>query len=87
VAALSKARAVFNLSNTGIVGSNLTRCMDVCPRFSVLCCPMQVVALRQADPPSKESYQMYKNRFISFRSQILNRKKPEGLIWIYFISK
>jgi hypothetical protein len=27
---------------------------------------------------------MSKNRFISFRSQILNRKRPEGLIRIYF---
>jgi hypothetical protein len=32
--------------------------MDVCPRFSVLCCPVE--ALRRADPPSKESYQMSK---------------------------
>jgi hypothetical protein len=26
---------------------------------------------------------MSKNKFISFRSQILNRKRPEGLIRIY----
>jgi hypothetical protein len=32
----------------------------VCPRFSVLCCSVQVEALRRADPPSKESYQMSK---------------------------
>jgi hypothetical protein len=32
--------------------------MDVCPRVSVLCCPVSVEALRQADPPAKESYQM-----------------------------
>jgi hypothetical protein len=31
--------------------------MDVCPRVSVLCCPVSVKALRPADPPSKESYQ------------------------------
>jgi hypothetical protein len=31
--------------------------MDVCPRISVLCCPVLVEALRWADPPSKESYQ------------------------------
>jgi hypothetical protein len=30
--------------------------MDVCPRVSVLYCPVSVEALRRADPPSKESY-------------------------------
>jgi hypothetical protein len=56
----------------------------VCPRFSVLCCPVQIVALQRADPPSKESYQMSKNRFISYVSQILNRNRTEGLIRINF---
>jgi hypothetical protein len=32
--------------------------MDVCPRVSVLCCPVLVEALRRADPPAKESYRM-----------------------------
>jgi hypothetical protein len=32
--------------------------MDVCPRVSVLYCPVSVEALRWADPPAKESYQM-----------------------------
>jgi hypothetical protein len=32
--------------------------MDVCLRFYVLCCPVQVEALRRADHPSKESYQL-----------------------------
>jgi hypothetical protein len=32
--------------------------MDVCPRVSVLCCPVSVEALRWADPPAKASYQM-----------------------------
>jgi hypothetical protein len=36
----SEARTVFGRSNTGIVGSNPTRGMDVCPRFSVLCFPV-----------------------------------------------
>jgi hypothetical protein len=39
MAARSEARTVFCRSNTGIVGSNPTQGMDVCPRFSVLCCP------------------------------------------------
>jgi hypothetical protein len=30
----------------------------VCPRVSVLCCPVSVEALRPADPTAKESYQM-----------------------------
>jgi hypothetical protein len=30
--------------------------MDVCPRVSVLCCPVSVKALRRDDPPAKESY-------------------------------
>jgi hypothetical protein len=29
--------------------------MDVCPRVSVLRCPVSVGALRRADPPAKES--------------------------------
>jgi hypothetical protein len=32
--------------------------MDVCARFSVLCCFVSVEALRWTDPPTKESYQM-----------------------------
>jgi hypothetical protein len=83
MAARCKARTVFNRSNTGIVGSNPARGTEMCPRFSALYCPVYVVTLRRADPPSKESYQMYKNRVISFRSQILNPKRPEGLIRIY----
>jgi hypothetical protein len=56
----SKARTAFGRSNTGIVGWNPNRGMDVCPRFSLLCCPVQVEALRRADLPSKESYQLSK---------------------------
>jgi hypothetical protein len=32
--------------------------MAVCPRVYVLCCPVSAEALRRADPPSKESYQV-----------------------------
>jgi hypothetical protein len=46
---------VFARSNTEIMCSTRTRGMDVCLRVC-LCWPVQVAALRQADPPSKESY-------------------------------
>jgi hypothetical protein len=55
VAALFKACAVFYRSKTGIVGSNSTL-------VQYLCCPVWVEALRRADPPSKETYQMSKNK-------------------------
>jgi hypothetical protein len=58
IAARSKVSTVFGRSITGIAGSNLARGMDVCLCFSVLCCPVQVKALRWTDPPPKESYQM-----------------------------
>jgi len=60
VAARSKAHIVFDHSNIGIAISNPTRGTDVCPHFSVLFGPAEVEAMRQADPPSKESYQMSK---------------------------
>jgi hypothetical protein len=44
----------------GIVGSNLAKGVDVCPRLSVLCCPVYVEALRRADHSSKVSYHMSK---------------------------
>jgi hypothetical protein len=37
VAAPSKARTVFARSNTGIVGSNLTRSLDICVRLFCVC--------------------------------------------------
>jgi hypothetical protein len=36
----SEVRTVFGHSNTGIVGLNPTRNIDMCPLFSVLCCPV-----------------------------------------------
>jgi hypothetical protein len=44
----------------GVVGSNPAQGMDVCPRLSVLCCPVYTEALRRADHSSKESYRMFK---------------------------
>jgi hypothetical protein len=40
------------------ITKDITHGMDVCPRFSVLCCPLSVEALRWTDSPTKESYQM-----------------------------
>jgi hypothetical protein len=54
----SKACTVYDRLNIGIASSIPDSGMDVCPRVSVLCCPVSVEALRWADPPSKESYQM-----------------------------
>jgi hypothetical protein len=33
-----------------IVGSNPARGMDVCPRLSVLCCPVEAETLKRVDP-------------------------------------
>jgi len=40
MAAQCKARTVFDRPNIGIAGSNPARGMDICQRFSVLCCPV-----------------------------------------------
>jgi hypothetical protein len=40
VAERSEASTVFGRSNVEISGSNPARGMDVCLRFSVLCCPV-----------------------------------------------
>jgi hypothetical protein len=39
--------------------------------------------LATADPPSKESYEMSKNRFIKSINQTVNQRRAEGLIGIY----
>jgi hypothetical protein len=49
------------IMDTGVVGSNLARGIDVWPRFSMLCCPVLLEALPRANPSSKESYQLSKN--------------------------
>jgi len=58
VAARSKTGTVFDRSNTEVASSNPTRGMNVCPRFSVLRCPVEVKALHWADSPLKASYRM-----------------------------
>jgi hypothetical protein len=40
IAERSEASTVFGRSNVGMAGSNPARGMDVCLRFSVLCCPV-----------------------------------------------
>jgi hypothetical protein len=46
--------------------------------FQCLCCPMQIVSLRRADPPSKESYRL-SARF-TFSELILKGNMPHSLI-------
>jgi hypothetical protein len=62
VAARSEAWTVFARSNTGIVGSSPTQDMGVCVHLFCVCAVLcvQVAALRQADPLSKESYRLCK---------------------------
>jgi hypothetical protein len=36
--------------------------MNVCPRVSVLCCPVSVEALRWADPPNAEDVKINKKQ-------------------------
>jgi hypothetical protein len=40
IAEQSKASTVYDRSNIEIACSNPARGMDVCPRFSMLCCPV-----------------------------------------------
>jgi hypothetical protein len=57
VTARSKVWTVFARSNAGIMGSNPTRGMDICVRLFCVCVVL-CRALRRADPPAMESYQM-----------------------------
>jgi hypothetical protein len=75
VAARSAAGTVFDRSNTGIAGSNPTRGTDVCPRFSVLCSPMWVEALRRADSPLQGVLPNV-NRFMNSESEQAMRPSP-----------
>jgi hypothetical protein len=61
VAVQSKVRTVFDRLDTGIVGSNSTRSVDLSPHlFSVLCCSVNPEALRWVHPPSLYSYYISK---------------------------
>jgi hypothetical protein len=65
-------RELSSPAHTGVVGSGLTWDIDICVRlFSVHAVVCQVVALRWADSPSKESYGFY----MKFR-ELKNGKGP-----------
>jgi hypothetical protein len=65
VAALSKPWTAFAFFNTGVVGSNPTRGMDICICvYSVfVLSSVYVAALRWADHSSKESYRLCKKSY------------------------
>jgi hypothetical protein len=63
VSAWPKARTVYLCPKTRTAVSNPAQGTDVCTNFYVLCCPVYVQALRMADPPSKEAYQISKDSY------------------------
>jgi hypothetical protein len=83
-AAGSTGRAVWDVGlyrlDIEVVGSNPAYSKDGCLCISVLCCPVYVEALRRADSPSKESYQLSKWFIISEVN--LNWSRTQGLIRI-----
>jgi hypothetical protein len=82
VAAQFKACAVFDRSNTRIVGSNPVRGMDVCPLFFCVVLSCAGSGLATGWSPVQGVLPNVHNRVMSFRSKILNRNRPEGLIRI-----
>jgi hypothetical protein len=71
----------FHHLDTEIVGSNPDYGMEVFLRLSVSFCPGYVEALRRADPPSKEFYQLSKLSVV--RSQGLSACVMPWQNWIY----
>jgi hypothetical protein len=49
IAERSKAGTVYDRSNVGIASSNPASGMDVCPRVSVLRCPVSVEVIPHVD--------------------------------------
>jgi hypothetical protein len=61
--------------NYRILSSNPARNMDVCSRFSVLCCPYDGPM-----PCPRSPINMYNEEIYSFQSLILNWKRSKDLI-------
>jgi hypothetical protein len=75
MAARSKAGIVFDRSNTSVMGSNPTRGTGDC----VLSFYVQVAALRQVDPTSKEFYRLR----IGLRTWKRRDLDCESIYWIF----
>jgi hypothetical protein len=76
------AWTIFARCNAGIVGSNPTQGMDVCVcvySVFVLSC-VQVTALRQAVPPSKESYRLCKKDYENEEEARAQQRALESLM-------
>lgn len=59
---------VYDRSNTGMAASNSTRINEAGLRMFFLWFPPHTEALRQADPPSREFYQMLKTGLHKLRT-------------------
>jgi pyrroloquinoline quinone (PQQ) biosynthesis protein C len=78
-AAGSRGRAeCLDRFNDETMSSDSCQGMDIWPRLSVLCCPVEVEALRRTDPPSKESYQIPK--WLKNVKVILSQNRSKHLI-------
>jgi hypothetical protein len=86
-AARSKARNDFARSNTGIVGSNLIRRMDICMRFFCLCYPVYIAALRRADPVQGVLPTVYKIRNSEWKKATKPKPNKSSPIYIFLLLK
>jgi hypothetical protein len=76
VAARSKAWTVFARLNTGIVGSNPIRSMDVSVRLICVLVLCVGSGLTTADPPSKESYWLCIDKEIENATKVERAVEP-----------
>jgi hypothetical protein len=70
----------IDLLDSEIVGLNPAQGIDVCPRLSVLYCPVEVEALRRADPLPKSPTKCRTDK--KFHKIILNWNRSKVLIRI-----